>query len=78
MHLIGKLSRVEAVYCFFTLCAGVESDTDLYTPLDSSLCILGATYLQHSREGSVFIADLLWATQVNQIIKLSLLYCMVG
>lgn len=78
MHLIGKLPRAEAVYWFFTLWAGVESDTDLYTPLDCSLYILGATYLQLRREGSVFIADLLWAMQVNQTIQPSLLYCMVG
>lgn len=47
---------------FLTLQSGVQSDKDSYDALASSLCVLGATYIQLSKEGSIFIADLLWAT----------------
>lgn len=70
MHLTVKLSRAVTVCCFFkfvlffTFWDGMANGTDLCTPLDSSLCILGATYLQ-----KVCIADLVWAIQVSQILK---------
>lgn len=58
-ELETKTVRVEAVYFFLTVWSGVQRGKDLYAALDSSLCILAATYTQLSKEESIFIADLL-------------------
>lgn len=58
-ELDTKTVRVEAVYFFLTVRSGVQGDMALYAALDSSLCLLGATYIQLSKERSMLIADLL-------------------